>query len=396
MSGNLVEVTNKSWFERLFGGIGGIFTGLVLVIVACVALFWNEGRAVKTMLALEEGAGQVVSIGTGTIDAANEGKLVHLSGPVILKDLPMDPLFRGLQLSPDTISIQREVEMFQWKQTSKTETQKKVGGGETQVTTYSYEKEWANGRNDSASFKQPAGHENPQPPVASEQFTAPTAQIGAFEFKGDDLGTLGTTQKLTPTDTMATDLSASLGGKSKVAALGDYVVVGENPAVPAIGDIRIRFSAGQLSEASVVGQQSGKSVTPFETSNGRTIFLRDGKIADAATMFAEAQSANATTTWLFRVGGLLAMLIGFRTMFSIVGIIGDLIPFIGNVFRFATGLAALALTSVLGPIVIAVAWIAYRPLWGIAILAVGLALATLFITLGKKKMAASQIQTADA
>ena len=396
MSDNLVEVTSKSWFERLFAGIGGIFTGFILVLVACVALFWNEGRAVKTMLALEEGAGQVISIDSGSVDAFNEGKLVHVSGSVRLQDLPIDPLFDSLQLTPDTISIIREVEMFQWNQTSKTETQKKVGGGETEVTTYSYEKEWASGRNDSAGFKQALGHDNPLPLVDAEQFVAPTAQIGAFEFDGGDLDLLGTKLKLSPTKQMAVDLSSSLGGQLKTVALGDYVIVGENPAVPVIGDLRISFSAKQISNASIVGEQRGTSVTPFTTRNGRTIFLRDGKISDAAAMFADAQGSNTTITWLFRVGGLLAMLIGFRTLFAIVGIMGDLIPFIGNAFRFATGLAAFALTSLLGPIVIAIAWIAYRPLWGFAILALGLASAAMFIALGKKRAAAAQMKTVEA
>ena len=42
------EVTESSWFKRLGQSMAGILVGSVLIIGACVLLFWNEGRAVKT------------------------------------------------------------------------------------------------------------------------------------------------------------------------------------------------------------------------------------------------------------------------------------------------------------------------------------------------------------
>lgn len=138
-------------------------------------------------------------------------------------------------------------------------------------------------------------------------------------------------------------------------------------------------------------------MSSFETSNGNAIFLTQAGRVSAAEMFQSAQSANSTTTWIIRVGGLLAMLAGFRMMFSIFGVIGDLVPFIGDVFRFATGLASLGLTCVLGPVVIGTAWLAYRPLWGALILLGGLAAAALFFRLGKATAASAvPVKTAAA
>ncbi len=105
-------------------------------------------------------------------------------------------------------------------------------------------------------------------------------------------------------------------------------------------------------------------------------------------MFESAKSANTTMTWIIRAAGTLAILLGFRMMFSIIGVLGDVIPFIGDVFRFATGLASLALTFVLAPLVMSIAWIAYRPVLGLTILMAGLLIAALFLFIGKSRVSA--------
>ncbi|MBI1291459.1 hypothetical protein GC173_09485 [bacterium] len=390
MSDTYTQITNKSWFSRLSSGLGGIVTGFVLVVVACGALFWNEGRAVKTERALSEGAGSVASIDAATPVADNEGKLVHISGPVSVSAAPVDPLFASFKLPANTIRVSRSVEMYQWAQSSRSEKKKKLGGGEETVTTYSYAKEWSSRRNDSSSFKQPAGHENPDFLVPSGSFTADHATIGAFAFEGATLAGLGKAEKLVPDEVIATQLQGQLGGAVKVTSLADAVIVGRNPAIPAIGDLRISLTATVANEASVIGAQRNNRLEGYTTSGGNTIFLTQSGQVSAGEMFEKAQSANSTMTWLVRAGGLLAMLIGFRMMFSILGVIGDLIPFIGDVFRFATGLASLGLTFVLGPVVIAAAWIAYRPLWGGLILLAGFAAAAVFFRLGRSRAASAK------
>ena len=62
--------------------------GLVLVIGACILLFWAEGRAVKTARSLEEGKGLVVEVDAAKIDAGNDGKLVHITGDAVPQDVP--------------------------------------------------------------------------------------------------------------------------------------------------------------------------------------------------------------------------------------------------------------------------------------------------------------------
>ncbi len=43
------EVTKTSYGSRLGSSLRGIITGLILFVAATALLWWNEGRAVKTL-----------------------------------------------------------------------------------------------------------------------------------------------------------------------------------------------------------------------------------------------------------------------------------------------------------------------------------------------------------
>jgi hypothetical protein len=129
------EITSRSWISRIGQSIVGVLIGLVMVIASIVVLFWNEGRAIQTARSLAEGAGLVADVDSTRVDPANEGKLVHISGdltaPGRLSDAEFGVTAKGLRLV-------RTVEMYQWKEETKTETRQKLGGGEEDVTTYTY------------------------------------------------------------------------------------------------------------------------------------------------------------------------------------------------------------------------------------------------------------------
>jgi hypothetical protein len=394
MSARFTETTSRSWFSRITGAFGGIVTGFLLVIVACGALFWNEGRAVKTERALDEGAGAVVSVDAARPDRANNGRLVHISGPVKVGAPPADPLFSGLALPDNTIRLVRHVDMYQWKEDSKRETRNKIGGGTEKVTTYSYSREWSSGPIDSSNFRKTEGHENPDFTVSQNSATSETAAIGGFHFPGRILAGLGTAETLPVNKIPLVGLEQFLGDSFKVQMSTGAIYVGANPAAPAIGDLKITLTASVVYEASVVGMQQDDRLVPHNASNGNKIFLTAAGNKTAADMFETVKSANVTKTWIIRGAGTLAILIGFRLMFSIVGVLGDVIPAIGDVFRFATGLASLALTFVLAPLVMSIAWIVYRPVLGLTILIAGFLIAALFLYVGKSWASAKKMEAA--
>lgn len=384
---SITETTTTSWFSRLKNGLLGLVIGPLLVLGMIWLLSWNEGRSVKTYNALLEGAGVVVSVDSGAVDVANEGRLIHISGPVKPQGVPEDQSF-GIE-AQGAVGLKREVEMYQWVEESKSESKKTLGGGEETVTTYSYHKEWQSRPIDSSDFRDAGNHENPSMPVESERFWVESADVGAFRVDGQAVADLGADKPLAVDAAALERIGANLGTDLPVRANGATVYVSQNRQSPAIGDLRINFTRQDIATASFVGAQRGDALTDdFKTSNGRTVFLSAPGTVDASQMFEAAQSENTVITWLVRVGGLLGMFIGFAMLLSILGIIADVIPFVGSIVNFGTSAIALILTLLLGPLVIAIAWIAYRPIVAIVVLAVGVLLAAGLIYLRRGKAAA--------
>lgn len=379
---SFTETTTTSWFSRLKGALIKIVIGFILLVACIWLLFWNEGRSVTTYRALVEGAGLVVSLDNGSVDPANDGKLVHISGPVKPVGVPEDNVL-GIS-AEGAAGLERIVEMYQWIETSKSETRKQLGGSEETVTTYSYHKEWKRNEVSSGSFRQ-SGHDNPQKPIDDASFPVPSATIGAFSVDGRAVARLGEERPVPLTAVEANRMSEAVTLGKPVSTIAGQAVFSFNPEDPQIGDIRIRFERSDISEASFIGAQHGSGLTPYKTTNGRDLFLSDAGLVDATAMFDAAQSENTLITWLVRAGGLIGIFIGFAFILSILGVIADVVPFVGSIVRFGTTAIALIFTLLIGPAVIAIAWIAYRPLVAIAVLAIGIALAAgiLYLRRGK-------------
>jgi hypothetical protein len=113
---SFTETTRVSWFTRMKGALWQILVGLILVPIAVYFLFTNEGRAIQTYRALVEGAGLVISVDAAKIDPANEGKLIHIEGPVKAVGPLADADF-GVRVD-GALALTRDVEMYQWVEKS--------------------------------------------------------------------------------------------------------------------------------------------------------------------------------------------------------------------------------------------------------------------------------------
>ncbi|MEF2807339.1 MAG: hypothetical protein U0N16_02830, partial [Desulfovibrio sp.] len=133
---SFTETTSTSWGSRLGSSFGGIGMGIVLFIAATALLYWNEGRAVRTGDAIAEAQLATVPLPSiSKVDPAFDGKTVYATGRAVTKDVLTDPDF-GVKVN--AIGLNRKAEFYQWTQQSKSETKKKLGGGEETVTTYTY------------------------------------------------------------------------------------------------------------------------------------------------------------------------------------------------------------------------------------------------------------------
>lgn len=378
---SFTETTTTSWFTRIKNALIGILIGIVLILAAIYFLFWNEGRAIQTYRSLVEGAGLVISVDSAKIDAANEGKLVHIEGPVKVAGTATDTTF-GIS-ADGALAVIRQVEMYQWVEKSESKSEKNLGGSETTTTTYSYSKEWRSGAVDSSDFRQ-SGHDNPPFAVQDAKAVVDEVSVGAFTLDGARVANLGDEKQIVLNDADISRIGAAIATSKPVKLNQGDVYIGYSVTSPQIGDMRVRFERVDLAQASFVGAQRGETLEPYKSSNGRSIFLSAAGLKDAAAMFEQAQSENTLITWLIRAGGLLGLFIGFKLVMGVLGVLGDVVPFIGSLIGGGTTIIALVLTLIIGPVVIAIGWFAYRPLIAIGIIAVGVALAVGFAYLRRK------------
>ncbi|HPC81864.1 MAG TPA: TMEM43 family protein [Thermoanaerobaculaceae bacterium] len=373
------EVTRRSWGSKLGASIKGIFGGLIIALLGVVLLWWNEGRAVTTARSLKEGARKVVSILADRVDPAYEGKLVHTSGEATTAETLVDP---DCGVQARALALRRKVEMYQWKESSRSETKKKLGGGEETVTTYSYERAWSDGLIDSSRFKKPEGHTNPQRfPLESEVWRAGTVTLGAFTLSPALASQIGTFEPLPPPDPYRFRLPAGPG--RRVQAHGTYLYIGSDPARPEVGDLRISFGMVPPATVSVVAKQSGGTLTAFQTDAGRALQLLAYGVQPADVMFETAQHGNTMLTWLLRLVGFGLIFAGLNALFRPLVVLGDVVPFVGNLLSKGAAAMSFLVAAVVAFVVIALAWIAHRPVLGIALLAA--AAGALVLVLRRKK-----------
>ena len=373
MADSFTEVTSESWFSRLGGAFKGILTGLILFALSFVLLFWNEGRAVKRHKDLEEGGSKVVSVAVEKVDSSNEGKLVHLSGQATTDEELKDPVF-GVQAN--ALKVKRTVEMYQWEESTSSETKKKLGGGTETVKTYSYSKDWSGNVTNSSEFKDPEGHTNPKSmPYSSESWQAKKVDFGEFLLSSSLIGKINAFEPLAAGN--GEKLPDTMKEGVKVVDGGFYM--GDAPGSPKVGDMRVTFAIVKPQEISVISVQQGKSFVPFKSSRGGQVELLQTGKHSSEEMFQKAMDDNQMFTWALRFVGFILMMIGLNMIFKLASVMADVIPILGNIVGAGTGIIAFLLAACLSLVTIAIAWVFYRPVLGISLLIVAAVLIVLVV-----------------
>lgn len=223
--------------ERVGNSLQGLFFGPVVIFLGCLLLWNNEGWAIKTHRSLNEALEAYVSI-TSADEAFNEqhrGRLVHLTHQLSVDEAVTDPVF-GLTRN-DVISLNRDVEIYQWVESIKKE--KKKQGRDTIVREIAnYKKKWVKNPIDSQHFRRHTGrHENccGALPVESESFRASHVNMGGYVLSND------ITRKLTKTTGISASEVQSLPSGAERAGTAVYLPQygssssGEQSALPSGG-----------------------------------------------------------------------------------------------------------------------------------------------------------------
>jgi len=392
MADIFTETTSTSFFGRMKNSLGGFFFGTLFFIGSFILLFWNEGRAVRPQKGLQEGAGLVITVASTSVSPANEGKLVHSTGTLSTPGPVLDEMF--MVQSPDGLKLERQVEMYQWKESQSSSTRKKLGGGEETVTTYTYDKTWSPEPVDSSQFKEAGEHQNPTKfPYPSTEILAKEVRMNAFRVPPELVRQLSDTEPITLSQADLDRVPASLKGKLSLSNGKFYS--GKDPSQPQVGDARISYQVVRPSAVTIVAVQKGDSFASYATRQGTTIEMIQRGEKTAQEMFQEALSSNRVLTWVLRFAGFFIMFIGIHLVLRPLETLADVIPFVGSIVGAGIGFIGFMVALSLSLATIGIAWIVYRPLLG-ALLLTGTVGVIVLIKISLKKARANMPAPAPA
>lgn len=420
------ETTQTSWGSRLGGAFKGIVAGIVLVVAGTCLLYWNEGRTVKTGGAINEARSVAVEVDDiSRVDPALAGKVIYATGRAETRDVLTDPIFGA---SATAINISRKVEYYQWEEHSRQEKRKKLGGGEETVTTYTYTQEWVGEPIDSGEFRDPEyqGRNKVLAKYEDETLYASNVSFGAytlpdflkrsiggavpldlvldeerkkaiFEGLSVEAGLAGNAVLPAVGSSAPASADAAVGDVASSAvqpqdryvhAQGNVLYLGEKPGSPQIGDVRVTFTQTPPADVSIIAQVAGNTFEKFTASNGYTFSRLNMGTVGMEKMFAGAESDNATTAWILRVVGTIVVIVGLGAIFRPLSVIADVIPILGSIVGAGTGFVAFLLGLAWSLLVIAVAWIRFRPVLAASLLGGVVVLLGLLFVKGRKGKAA--------
>ena len=129
-------------------------------------------------------------------------------------------------------------------------------------------------------------------------------------------------------------------------------------------------SKGQFTIPAASVKVKGNTFESFKHKNGKSLMTLSMGVHSMESMFESEKAANKMLLWLFRLVGLLLVIAGLRSLFSILVTILKVLPPLAKVGELGVNLVTAVVGFIWTLLVILLAWVAYRPL-----LAVGLAVA---------------------
>ena len=364
--------------KRIGNSFKGILGGIVVIIIGVCLLWWNEGNNVKNLKTTAEMDKTVIDVKSDSIDSKNDGKLIATSGKLINEKELTDSKFGVTVKTP---ILKRLVEVYQWDEESHTD--------DDGDTTYSYEKKWSSDIIDSSDFHN-AGHDNPKSKLYEDEvYTSDDVKVGAFSLSSNQINTLSTKGNFT-------DFNEETLNTLNLKVSSTYATNSEDLDNPKVGDVRISFIYNNSSDVSVLAVQSGKTFTDFVSSAGKTVNRVMDGTHSGSEMINVIKSENNFLKWILRLVGTLLCVIGFGAILKPISAITSFVPILGSIVGAAVGLVSFVLGLCLSLIVIAIAWIRFRPILGICLLAIVGVLVVFLITRGKKTKNDEGQQAVDA
>ena len=443
------EVTTTGYGTRVGNSFKAIGSGIMLFILGTALLWWNEGRAVKTEKMLEEAGNAYVEMeNPNKKDASLDGELICGTAMATTEDSLTDAQFgigaKAIAIKR-TVEYYQWVEHAQEKKedklggkevTTTTYTYSKEWVGRPVESAQFKDPAYQNKNMVLNTFED------------AEQY-AENVSFGAYKLseslirsissnEGLDLAIsedllkqfdentqaayerFGGVQKKQPTQqptqqpAIPDSLKALLPDSVKAAldslqAINDSIVksmenaenkkdleyvhqasnvlyLGRVPGSPEVGDVRITFEKIVPAKVTVMAVVDGDTFKPFKAKNGKRFqTLVMGKKSGDEIIEAEKE-ANSMILWALRILGIVMVIGGLKGIFGFIETILKVVPFIAGIFGWGVGVVCTIIGIVWSLIVIALAWLFYRPVLAISLLVLAGFLVWVFAFKGKDKL----------
>ena len=167
---------------------------------------------------------------------------------------------------------------------------------------------------------------------------------------------------------------------------GNVLYFGRVPGAPEVGDVRVTFEKVVPAKVTVMAVVDGDTFKPFKAKNGKRFqTLVMGQKSGDEIIDAEKE-ANNMILWFLRILGCMMVIGGLKGIFGFIETILKVVPFIAGIFGWGVGLVCTVIGVAWSLIVIAIAWLFYRPLLGISLLVLAGFLIWVFAFKGKDKL----------
>ena len=224
-----------------------------------------------------------------------------------------------------------------------------------------------------------------QPTQQPNQSTAIPDSIKA-QLPDSTKAKLDSLQAINDSINKAMEAAQNKKDKEYVHVANNILYFGRVPGSPEVGDVRVTFEKVVPAKVTVMAVVDGDTFKPFKAKNGKRFerLVMGKKSGDE--IIEDAKTENNIMLWVFRVIGILMVIGGLKGIFGFIEMILKVVPFIAGIFGWGVGIVCTVVGVVWSLIVIAIAWLFYRPLLGITLLVLAGFLIWVFAFKGKDKL----------
>jgi hypothetical protein len=150
----------------------------------------------------------------------------------------------------------------------------------------------------------------------------------------------------------------------------NVVYIGRNPSSPKIGDVRITMRKIAPSDVSIIAQVNNSTFEEYVAKNGQAFSRLEVGTVGSSEMINNAQVDNVASAWFGRISGVIAVIMGLMLMFRFLPALFKKIPLLGTILNAGVKLFCYVFGFVWSLLVMALAWLFYRPLAALLMLAI--------------------------